>query len=513
MKVPPIVRTRVGPSPTGFCHIGFIRTAILNYLFAKKHGGEFILRIEDTDEKRFVPEAEDYIIKTLNWMGIIPDHGPAFGDGRYGPYRQSERNYRPYVDSLIANGHAYYAFDTAEELDAMRKKSDASGKPFSYNHTMRMYMRNSITLSQDVVNDLLAKGTPYVVRFKTPKDQDVRFTDMVRGTIAFNTSSMDDKVLVKANGVPTYHLAVVVDDHLMGITHVFRGEEWLSSTPLHLLLYDAFEWRVPDFAHLPLLLDESGKKISKRNAVKSGTPIFPFTVNVLDDEGNVLGNSTGLKELGYEPDALFNYMALLGWNPKDNRELMTRDELIEAFDMSGVNSSGAKFDVKKAAHFNRIYLSKRDPKELATYLPENVFNYSEVNLEKIAKAAMERASFAKDIPLVVDYFFKDVDLPIADMKKPEEFPPFLDAVIDTLTNEAWDPEKFGAYLVDLMSMTEALGVNRGAALNNLRLCLTGGASGPKIHEMMDMMGREETLRRLNKAKARLASAHVVEKSI
>lgn len=504
MKVPPTIRTRVGPSPTGFCHAGFIRTALFNYLFAKKHAGEFLLRIEDTDEKRFVPDAEKYIIDTLNWMGIVPDHGPTFGDGRYGPYRQSERNYRPYVDALIANGYAYYAFDTAEELDAMRKKSDASGKPFSYNSVMRPYMRNSTSLSNDDVNELLAKGTPYVVRFKTPRNQDVRFTDLVRGTVAFNTSVMDDKVLFKSNGIPTYHLAVVVDDHLMGISHVFRGEEWLSSTPLHLLLYDAFGWRVPDFAHLPLLLDADGKKMSKRNAVKKGYPIFPFTVDVIDEDGMHLGTSEGLKELGYEADALFNYMALLGWNPKDNREVMTKEELISAFDIAGVNHSGAKFDINKAAHFNRIYLSNRGGKALVGSLPENIFNYPEANLEKIAMAAMERASFAKDIPSVVDYFFKDVDVPVTDMKKADEFPAFLDATISMLEASNWDAEKLGA---DLLSLINRLGINRGAALNNLRLCFTGGPSGPKLHEMMDMMGRDETLRRLRKAKEQLASLH------
>jgi len=460
------------------------------------------LRIEDTDDKRFDPTAEKYIIDALNWMGIIPDHGPGFGDGRYGPYRQSERDYRPYINELIAKGHAYYAFDTADELEAMRNKSNASGKPFSYNRVMRPYMRNSLSMSADDVNDMLARGVPYVVRFNTPKDVDVRFTDIVRGTVAFNSATMDDKVLVKANGVPTYHAAACIDDHLMGITHVFRGEEWLSSTPLHLLLYDAFEWKAPDFAHLPLLLDANGKKLSKRNAIEAGYPIFPFTVDVVDEDGENLGISEGFKELDYNPEALLNYIALLGWNPKDNREIMTKPELIEAFDMTAVNNSGAKLDMAKAAHFNRIYLTASDPKKLVQYLPENVFGYSDESLELIAKAAMDRASFTIDIAKAVSFFFEDVNLPVAELKKPEEFTSFLDTVISLAEGETWDPEALFNKFAEVIIST---GIHRGSALNNLRLCITGGPSGPKMNEMMAMLGQKEFLRRMNKARAALAA--------
>lgn len=505
MKVLPTIRTRVAPSPTGKAHLGFIRTAIFNYLFAKKHGGEFLLRIEDTDEKRFDPDAEKYIIDTLKWMNIIPDHGPTFGDGRFGPYRQTERNYRPFVDKLLKGGYAYYAFDTAEELDAVRKEAEKGKKPFSYDRITRKHMRNSLSLGADATKALLDNGTPHTIRFKMPEEPvDVLFTDLVRGTVAFNTANLDDKVLFKASGLPTYHLAVVVDDHFMKITHALRGEEWLSSTPLHLLLYDALEWKAPEFGHLPLLLDKDGKKLSKRRAYKAGTPIFPFTTFVVDEDGSDLGMSEGLRELGYDPDALLNYLALLGWNPKDNREIMTCEELITAFDLANVNSAGAMFDVNKAAHFNKVYLTSRGGKDLVRFLPENVFGYSEASLEKIAMAGLERVSFAKDIPSMVDYLFKDVEVPIDDMKKIDEFVPLLEKVIDFIAWNDWEPE---AAEIAMTRFIADDGLNRGVMLNNMRLCFTGGPSGPKLYEMMDMMGRNETLRRLRKAKERLASLH------
>lgn len=498
----PMVRTRFSPSPTGWIHCGGIKTAIVSWLYAKKHGGEFLLRIEDTDSKRFVPEAEQYIIDALNWMGLTPDHGPGFGDGRYGPYRQSEREYRPYVDKLLKDGHAYYAFDTEEELSAMRKKCDAAGKKFSYDNVMRGYMRNSITLSSDDVDALLADGVEHVIRFKMPKGVDVRFTDHVRGTVVFNTDTLDDKVLFKSNGMVSYHMANVADDHRMDITHVFRGEEWLSSTPLHLLLYDALGWKAPEFAHLPLLLDKNGKKMSKRNAVAGGYPMFPFTVNVVDDDGTILGESTGFKELSYDPDALLNYLSLLGWHPKDDKEIMTREELIAAFDIDDVNSAGAKFDPMKAAYFNREYLSRRPASELVKYLPENVFGYTDEALEAIAKAATERAHFTKDIAGVVEYFFRDVDAPIEAMKKTDEFQTFLGAAIPMMETYEWDPERIYDGLLTTIANLE---VHRGSALNNLRLCLTGGASGPQLREMMSMMGKAEFLRRLRKAQGALAT--------
>lgn len=497
-----MVRTRVGPSPTGMCHAGFIRTCIYNWAFAKKHGGEFLLRIEDTDSKRFVPAAEQYIIDTLKWMNMIPDHGPTFGDGRYGPYRQTEREYRSYVDKLIADGHAYYAFDTEEELNEARKRSEASKKPFAYNRVMRPYMRNSTSLSESDTAALLASGVDYVVRFKMPKDVVVKFTDLVRGTVTFNTDTLDDKVLMKANGVPAYHMAVCVDDHLMDITHVFRGEEWLSSTPLHLLLYDALGWKAPEFAHLPLLLDKNGKKLSKRNAVEAGYPIFPFSVDVVDD-GVVIGRSEGFKEIGFEPQPLLNYLSLLGWHPKNDKEIMTVGEMIEAFDIADVNNSGAKFDMDKAKAFNREYLSRLPGSDLVKFLPENIFGYTDGGLAKIAKAAMERAYFTKDIPDVVSYFFEDVEAPIDTMKKVEEFPTFLELVINKMEVSEWDPEPLFEHV---MSLIADLGIHRGSALNNLRLCITGGASGPKMHEMMDMMGKNEFLRRLKKVQLTFETA-------
>jgi len=495
-KIAPIVRTRFAPSPTGLLHCGGIKTAIVCWLYAKKHGGEFLLRIEDTDGKRFDPAAEQYIIDTLNWLRITPDHGPTYGDGRYGPYRQSERNYKPYIDKLLSTGDAYYAFDTDEEMRVMRAKCDAAGKPFAYNVFTRAYMRNSLSMSSDDVNAMLANGESYVVRFKNPKDVDVRFTDIVRGTVAFNTSAIDDKVLWKSDGKVTYHLANVVDDHLMDITHVFRGEEWLSSTPLHLLLYDALEWKAPEFAHLPLIIGSNGKKISKRDPVSAGCPIFPFTVNVTTEDGETIV-SEGFRNLGYLPDAVLNYLILLGWHPSDGKEIMTREELIEAFDIHSVNSAGAKMDLVKMTNFNREYISRLPAKDLVPFLPNNIFNYSDAQLEMIAKAALERASFAKDIASVVDYFFKDVEVPVNMMKKVDEFPKFLELVINKIDASAWEPELLYENIVGLIA---DLGIHRGSALNNLRLCITGGASGPKLHEMMAMMGRDEFLRRLNKAK-------------
>lgn len=360
-------------------------------------------------------------------------------------------------------------------------------------------MRNSMSLSEGVVRDLLNSGAEYVVRFKMPKDVVVRFTDLVRGTVVFNTDTLDDKVLFKSTKIPTYHLANVCDDHNMDITHVFRGEEWLPSTPLHLLLYDALGWKSPEFAHLPLILDKNGKKLSKRNAIEAGYPIFPFSVDVKDGD-NALGRSEGFKELGFDPIALKNYLCLLGWHPKDDREIMTEKEMIELFDISDVNSSGAKFDMAKAEHFNRLYLSMRSDDELMTHLPDNVFGYTEEGLKKIARAATERASFEKDIATVVDYFFTDVELPIDSMKRVDEFPPFLSLVIEKLEKSEWKP---GNLFEDILSLIGDAEIHRGSALNNLRLCITGGASGPKMHEMMEMMGKNEFLRRLKKAELKL----------
>jgi len=459
------------------------------------------LRIEDTDSKRFEPAAEKYIIDALNWMGIAPDHGPGFGDGRYGPYRQSERNYAPYIDKLLKTGAAYYAFDTDEEMKAMRAKCDAAGKPFAYNVITRSYMRNSLSMSADDVDALLASGEPYVVRFKNPKDVDVRFTDIIRGTVAFNTSAVDDKVLWKSDGTPTYHICNVVDDHLMDITHVFRGEEWLSSTPLHLLLYDALEWKAPEFAHLPLINGKNGKKVSKRDPLGAGCPIFPFTTTITTEEGETVV-SEGYREMGYLPEAVLNYLILLGWHPKDGKEIMSREELIEAFDINRVNSAGAKMDLVKMTNFNRIYLTASDPKKLVQYLPENVFGYSDESLELIAKAAMDRAAFTIDIGKAVSFFFEDVNLPVAELKKPEEFAPFLDTVISLAEGETWDPEALFNKLAEVIVST---GIHRGSALNNLRLCITGGPSGPKMNEMMAMLGQKEFLRRMNKARAALAA--------
>jgi glutamyl-tRNA synthetase len=330
------VKVRFAPSPTGALHIGGVRTALFNYLFAKKHGGEFLLRIEDTDKHRFVAGAEKYIIDSLAWCGISPDDG-VNADGT-AKYRQSEREYRSYADRLIARGDAYYAFDTKDELDAMRKSlEDAGSSVQGYSFSTRMFMKNSFTLSVEEVKLRIDSGNPYVIRFNTPANTEIKFIDSVKGEVSFNSNSMDDKVLFKSDGLPTYHLANVVDDHLMEITHVIRGDEWLSSAPLHILLYKAFGWDKPEFCHLPLILGPDGKKLSKRHGDKYGFPVFPMTWDYVDEEGKDV-HITGFKDENYEPDALLNFLVLLGWNPGNDKEIMAVDEMISLFDITAFTS-------------------------------------------------------------------------------------------------------------------------------------------------------------------------------
>ncbi len=396
------VRVRFAPSPTGGLHMGGVRVALFNYLFAKKHGGDFILRIEDTDQTRFVKGAEEYIINSLKWCGIEPNEGVGFGDGPHAPYRQSERKeqgiYKKYAEQLIASEHAYYAFDTSEELDEMRKRLEAAkvAAP-QYNAVSRQNMRNSLTLSKEEAQKLLDAGTPYVIRLKVPRNEEIRFHDIIRGWVVVNSSQVDDKVLLKSDGMPTYHLAHIVDDVEMKISHAMRGEEWLPSAPAHILIYRylGLEDQMPQLAHLPLILKPDGNgKLSKRD--KSGLPMFPLNWHDPRDKADYVG----YKESGFFPDAFINMLVLLGWNPGDNKEIMSKDELIQLFSLERINKAGAKFDPEKTKWFNQQYLRKKTDEELADIfmpmLKEQGFEVSKDFAVKVCKLVKEKAHFVTE---------------------------------------------------------------------------------------------------------------------
>ena len=399
------LRVRFAPSPTGALHIGGVRTALYNYLLAHKLGGTFILRIEDTDQTRFVEGAENYILDALKWLGIMPDEGIGVG-GPHEPYRQSERKelYKVYADELINSGKAYYAFDTSEELDAMRAIYESKGSAFQYNALTRVKLKNSLSMSEQEVQDIIASGTPYVIRLKVPAKAEIRFQDSIRDWVHVHTSSIDDKVLMKSDGMPTYHLANVVDDHIMEITHVIRGEEWLPSAPLHILLYQAFGWQPPQFAHLPLLLKPEGNgKLSKRDADLGGFPVFPLEWK--DPQTGVI--SKGFKQEGYLPAAMINFLAFLGWNPGTEQELFSLDELITAFSLERINKAGAKFDVNKAKWFNEQYLKFQDVASLAAqYLPD----LPKKEAESFVHLFLDRITFPQELAEKVKEF---TELPTA----------------------------------------------------------------------------------------------------
>ena len=393
------VRVRFAPSPTGPLHMGGVRTALYNYLFAKKHGGDFLLRLEDTDQTRFVPGAEQYILDALSWCKIEIDEGLGKG-GNLGPYRQSERKsmYRQYADILLEKGHAYYAFDTPEELDQMRERMKNAGVPSpQYNAVVRETMQNSLTLSDDEVKERLDRGDNYVIRIKMPRNEEVRIQDIIRGWVVVNTTNLDDKVIFKSDGMPTYHLANVVDDHLMQISHVIRGEEWLPSAPLHVLLYQFFDWDCPQFAHLPLILKPDGNgKLSKRDGDRLGFPVFPTEwTNPETSE-----TSSGYREEGYFPEAFTNMLAFLGWNPGTAQEIFSMDNLVEAFSLDRVGKAGAKFDFDKTKWFNQQYLREKNGETLAAILAESVADAQAIDqnyLAKVCDLMKERATFIDDI--------------------------------------------------------------------------------------------------------------------
>ena len=402
------VRVRFAPSPTGPLRMGGVRTALYNYLFAKKHGGDFLLRLEDTDQTRFVPGAEQYIFDALKWCKIEVDEGLG-KDGALGPYRQSERKpmYRQYADLLLERGHAYYAFDTPEELEQMRERMKNAGVPSpQYNAVVRESMQNSLTLSKDEVKERINRGDKYVIRVKMPRNEEVRIQDIIRGWVVVNTTNLDDKVIFKSDGMPTYHLANVVDDHLMQITHVIRGEEWLPSAPLHILLYRFFDWERPQFAHLPLILKPDGNgKLSKRDGDRLGFPVFP--TQWTNPETSEL--SSGYREEGYFPEAFTNMLAFLGWNPGTSQEIFSMDELIQTFSLDRVGKAGAKFDFDKTKWFNQQYLREKDGATLAALLTESVNGAKAIDpsyLAEVCELMKERATFIKDIWESSQFFFQ-----------------------------------------------------------------------------------------------------------
>jgi glutamyl-tRNA synthetase len=497
------VRVRFAPSPTGPLHIGGVRTALFNYLFAKKHGGTFYLRIEDTDQTRFVPGAEAYIFEALEWLGIAPDETVGKNE-KFGPYRQSERKaiYKQYADQLIDSGWAYYAFDTAESLDALRKEAEANGKTFIYNHSVREQLDNSLTVSREKVEERIAAGEQYVVRFKTPINEILELKDIIRGDIKFDTNLLDDKVLFKSDGMPTYHLANIVDDHLMETSHVIRGEEWLPSLPLHHLLYKAFGWNAPEFAHLPLILKPIGNgKLSKRDGDKMGFPVFPLEWN----DASSMTKSDGYRENGFFPEAVINFLALLGWNDGTEQEIFSLEELVQKFDLNRIHKAGAKFDPEKNKWFNHQYLQKQTDESLAKAFEKDVIkklgkcDFSFVEMTKIVSMIKERAHFVNEFWDLADYFFvgpNAYDEKAAKNWK-EETPDLMQQVISELNNiEDFTSVNIETLLKEWMTTNE---ISMGKVMQPLRLSLVGALKGPHLFDIIEMIGKTETIKRIEKA--------------
>ncbi len=495
------IRVRFAPSPTGPLHIGGVRTALFNYLFAKKNNGTFILRIEDTDQNRFVEGAEDYITEALDWCNIPFDEGPG-KDGGFGPYRQSERKhlYKQYADQLIKDGFAYYAFDTSESLDAHRKDHEAKGKTFIYNWHNREKLDNSLSLSETEVNDKLAADESYVIRFKSPQDETLHLIDEIRGDIKIDTNILDDKILFKSDGMPTYHLANIVDDYLMKITHVIRGEEWLPSLALHVLLYRCLGWEAPKFAHLPLILKPVGKgKLSKRDGDKMGFPVFPLQWQ--DPKSQDI--SSGYREDGYLPEAVINMLVFLGWNPGTEQELFSLDELIEEFDLKRVNKAGAKFDPEKTKWFQQQHIQKLESKELSsafkTILSDKNIS-TNLDVEKIIEMVKERATFTKDLWDLSHFFFIS----------PSEYD-------EKATKKAWkeDTSNLMHELTRILNdITDFSGdsisgvvkgwitgkeIGFGKVMMPLRIALVGSLQGPDLFDIAEVIGKKETIQRIENA--------------
>ncbi|MBT3418448.1 MAG: glutamate--tRNA ligase [Flavobacteriales bacterium] len=499
------VRVRFAPSPTGPLHIGGVRTALYNYLFSKNKGGKMILRIEDTDQARFVEGAEQYIIDSLKWCGIEFDESVVAG-GEFGPYKQSERKelYLPYAEQLVKDGFAYYAFDTSEELTAMRERMKAAGVPSpQYNAITRTTMQNSLALSEDEVTKRMEAGEAYVIRIKMPRNEEVKLNDIIRGWVVVNTNNMDDKVIFKSDGMPTYHLANVVDDYLMKITHVIRGEEWLPSAPLHVLLYRYLGWedKIPQFAHLPLILKPDGNgKLSKRDGDRLGFPVFP--TQWLNPETKEI--SSGYRESGYIKEAFINMLSFLGWNPGTTQEIFSMEGLIETFSLERVGKAGAKFDFDKTRWFNQQYLRAKSKEELAQYLQiilkENGVESEDSFVETVCEQLKERSTFVKDMWEEGRYYFEaptSYDEKTIRKKWKEDTPKYLSelkdrlAELSDLSSESIEVE-FKKYLEE-----NELGM--GKLLPAFRVCLTGLGMGPSLFDIASLLGKEETIKRMETA--------------
>lgn len=494
------VRVRFAPSPTGPLHIGGVRTALFNYLFAKKNNGTFYVRIEDTDQTRFVPGAEKYIFDALEWLGIAPDETIGKNE-KFGPYRQSDRKslYKDYALQLVHDGFAYYAFDTPEELDALRKEAEKNNQTFIYNHTVRENLNTSLNMTHLELESRLFNEDPYVIRFKTPMDELLHVQDMIRGEVIFNTALLDDKVLFKSDGMPTYHLANIVDDHLQQTSHVIRGEEWLPSLPLHVMMYRAFGWQVPEFAHLPLILKPVGNgKLSKRDGDKLGFPVFPMEWKNAEGE-----TSAGYKEKGYFPEAVVNFLALLGWNEGTEQEIYSLEQLTQVFDLKRVNKSGAKFDPEKNKWFNHQYLVQKSDQELALLfgqeLQSRTIETTPEFLEKVVHLVKERANFITDFYELSEFFFQ---APVAYEEKAVKswnastlenlselrevmanITPFDAATMEPVVKQ-WITEK---------------GIGIGKVMQPLRISLVGAMKGPDVFAIAELLGQQEVMARIEKA--------------
>ena len=502
------VRVRFAPSPTGALHLGGVRTALFNYLFARHHGGDFLLRIEDTDQTRYVPGAEEYIIESLKWCGLTVDEGVG-ADGEYGPYRQSERKeiYKQYALQLVGSGNAYYSFDTPEELESLRKECEERGETFIYNAMSRGQLKNSLTMSKEDTERLLASGAHFVIRFKMPENEELRLHDIIRGEVHFNSSLLDDKVLYKSDGMPTYHLANIVDDHLMKISHVIRGEEWLPSLPLHVLLYKAFGWEetMPEFAHLPLILKPVGNgKLSKRDGNKMGFPVFPM--EFIDPATGEKWH--GYKEDGYFPEAFINMLALLGWNPGTDQEIFSLQELCELFTLERVKKSGAKFDPEKTKWFNHKYLVAKSDTEIAGLLEKELalhqLSCERNKLERISGLMKERANFISDLFNDCLFFFvAPTEFNEKDSKKywKEDSPALMQELLEIL--KKIDDYSFANTEKIISAWINEKQLGFGKVMNPFRVAIIGAAKGPHMFDVIEILGKEETIRRMEKALATL----------
>lgn len=501
------VRVRFAPSPTGALHIGGVRTALYNYLFARKHGGKFILRIEDTDSNRFVEGAEEYIIESLKWCGIEIDEGVSVG-GPHAPYRQSERAdiYLKYAKQLIESGNAYYAFDSSESLDKMRADFESRGEVFAYNYAVREQLETSLNLSAQEVEQRIAQGDKYVIRFRMPENEVIEMSDLVRGNVKVNSSTLDDKVLYKsADNLPTYHLANIVDDYLMEISHVIRGEEWLPSLPLHVMLYRSFGWvdKMPEFAHLPLLLKPTGSgKLSKRDGDKLGFPVFPIEWVSPKDPAD---RARGYREDGYLPDAFVNFLALLGWNPGGEQEIFSMQELSELFSIEKVSKSGARFDYEKAKWFNAQYLRRKSDQELAQmFMPvlmqHGVENVSMDKVERVCSLVKERATFLNDFWELSSYYFvapKQFDQKVVDKFFKGENPDRVLQLAEILDNcQAFDPQTTEHAVKTWIHDNE---LPMGQVMNTFRLCIVGTNAGASMFDIIEILGKTETVARIQNA--------------